>query len=136
MLYLIAEAAVFPSLYEPFGIVALEAMAAGTPVVVADSGGLAEIVTHEQDGLCAITGSADSLADQVLRILTDKNLARELSAKAYRKVVEHFDWRVIADKTISVYESIVAASRMQQWGGRGPWMQKIRPMLRTKGAIS
>jgi glycosyltransferase involved in cell wall biosynthesis len=115
LLYQIADAAVFPSLYEPFGIVALEAMASGTPLVVSDSGGLAEIVNHNEDGLYAITGSANSVADQILRILNDKELAGRLSANGERKVKDYYDWHVIAGKTMGVYESVIQASRSQPW---------------------
>jgi len=122
MLYLIASVAVFPSLYEPFGIVALEAMAAGTPVVVSDSGGLAEIVKHEGDGLHAITGSASSLADQILRILKNDFLAKKLRENALQKIKTMYDWRVIARKTIDVYETVVQENSARLRGtGHTSW---------------
>lgn len=116
LLYLISDVAVFPSLYEPFGIVALEAMAAGTPVVVSDSGGLAEIINNNEDGLWAITGSANSLADQILRILQNDVLARKLRDNALNKVRKQYDWHVIADKTISIYKSVLGDSKRESWG--------------------
>ncbi len=114
MLYLIADAAVFPSLYEPFGIVVLESMAADTPVVVSDSGGLAEIVEHEVDGLYAITGSANSLADQILRILQNDLLAKKLRENALSKVQNLYDWQVIANQTVEVYETVTRENLCQQ----------------------
>ena len=138
MLYLIADVAVFPSLYEPFGIVVLEAMAAGTPVVVSDSGGLAEIVEHEVDGLYAITGSANSLADQVLSILKNDVLARRLRENALQKVQKRYDWRVIAGKTLEVYESVIRENQAQQRGiSRLPWTSLVKkPGHRSKEVIS
>lgn len=71
---LLAEAAltVIPSYYEPFGLVALEAMQAGCPVVVADSGGLAELVDHMVEGRKAIPGDVNSLATQIVDALRDQ----------------------------------------------------------------
>lgn len=129
MLYLTADVAVFPSLYEPFGIVALEAMAAGTPVVVSDNGGLAEIVENEVDGLYAITGSAESLADRVLEILFNPGLAKRLSDKAYQKVCQKFDWQVIAAKTLEVYQGVLRESRRT---GFMPISLENRPWGRSK----
>ena len=139
MLYLAANAAVFPSLYEPFGIVALESMAAGTPVIVSDSGGLAEIVEHEVDGLHATTGSANSLADQILRILKSDLLAKKLRENALQKVKNLYDWRVIANKTIEVYETVTRENRTrQQDAGRLLWTSSRAKKMgqRGKGVIS
>ncbi|RYD05650.1 hypothetical protein N752_07075 [Desulforamulus aquiferis] len=71
-LYHFADVAVFPSLYEPFGIVALEAMATRTPVVVSDSGGLGEIINHKINGMKFYTGNPNSLADSILHCLMDQ----------------------------------------------------------------
>ena len=83
-LYQASSVAVFPSLYEPFGIVALEAMAANVPVVVADNGGLSEIVEHGVDGLKCYTGNAISLADQVVTILQNDRFGHRLADKIGR----------------------------------------------------
>ena len=107
-----AAVAVFPSLYEPFGIVALEAMAAGAPVVVSDVGGLADIIHHEQDGLTAINGDAHSFAIQVSRILTDIALAKRL-AEAAKAEVLRYDWRLLAVATIDVYETVLKAKESE-----------------------
>ena len=81
-LYHLADAAVFPSRYEPFGLVALEAMAGGAPVIVSDVGGFAETVRHEVNGLTFYAGNANSLADCIIRLLNDKPLARRLVERA------------------------------------------------------
>ena len=73
-IYKCADIAVFPSTYEPFGIVALEAMLAGVPTVVSDIGGLNEIVEHGVNGMKSYAGNPNSIADSVLNLLYDKQL--------------------------------------------------------------
>lgn len=107
-LYRSSDVAVFPSIYEPFGIVALEAMAAGVSIVVSDTGGLSEIVNHGIDGLKAIQGNADSLANSILTLLKDKKLAKYLAKNASVKVKNEFSWHTIAEKTLSVYEEVIS----------------------------
>ncbi|MCL6610755.1 MAG: DUF1957 domain-containing protein [Peptococcaceae bacterium] len=110
---LLAEAsvAVFPSIYEPFGIVALEAMAAGTPVLVSDTGGLAEIISHGIDGLKVPPGRPDLLARYVVELLDRPDLARRFGRKAYRKVVSRYDWNQIAFETVRVYIEVLRRDR-------------------------
>jgi len=100
-------AAAFPSLYEPFGIVALEAMAAGVPVVVSDTGGLSEIITHGVDGYKAPPGREDLLAYYLSELLVNDLLANELCRQAWRKVLTLYDWRYIAAATREVYGELV-----------------------------
>lgn len=102
-LYHLADAAVFPSRYEPFGLVALEAMAGGAPVIVSDVGGFAETVRHEVNGLTFYAGNANSLADCIIRLLNDKPLARRLVERAAVELVEKFDWKQIAQRTVESY---------------------------------
>lgn len=114
-LYSWADAAVIPSLYEPFGIVALEAMAARAPVVLSDTGGLSEIVDHRVDGLKAYTGNSQSLADMIIWMLTDRNMAEIMKQKAFEKVLKHYDWHQIAAQTREVYRDILNAKRTVTW---------------------
>ncbi|TLM99386.1 glycosyltransferase family 4 protein, partial [bacterium] len=114
-LYREATVAVFPSLYEPFGIVALEGMAARTPVVVADAGGLREIVHHGVDGLKCYVGSADSLADNIMTVFRDPDLARRMMENGYKKVRDEFSWDSIARQTSSVYWDVIDESRGSGW---------------------
>ncbi|WP_258360739.1 glycosyltransferase family 4 protein [Moorella sulfitireducens] len=117
-LYRAARVAVFPSLYEPFGIVALEAMAAGTPVVASETGGLAEIITHGVDGMRAFPGNAGSLADNILAVLKDEALAGRLRANGLRLVTEVYDWENIARRTAGVYEEVYSQYRRTSWPER------------------
>ncbi|TDA70103.1 MAG: DUF1957 domain-containing protein [Clostridia bacterium] len=104
-----AEICVFPSLYEPFGIVALEAMAAGRPVVAAASGGLAEIITHGQDGLLFPPGKAPALAAALIQLLDEPELARYLGRQGREKVKRLYNWDDIARATQEVYSLAVTA---------------------------
>lgn len=106
-LYQLADCAVFPSRYEPFGIVALEAMAGQAPVIVSDVGGFAETVEHEVNGLTFYAGNTNSLADSILRILGDKELARKLNERAWSDIVDKFDWKQIARETIKAYSEAI-----------------------------
>lgn len=114
-LYSWSDVAVFPSLYEPFGIVALEAMAARTPVIVADCGGISEIVKDGEDGLKANTGSSHSLAQNVLAILKDPRLGDQLKENAYSRVLNEFNWQNIARQTAEVYREVQEAHRSAPW---------------------
>lgn len=118
-LYAISSVAVFPSLYEPFGIVALEAMAADTPVVAADTGGLSEIITHGENGLKAYPGNANSLANNIVRLLTDDVYAAQIKTRAKELVEEVYDWRVIAGNTTALYDNILKEYRRSPWSRQG-----------------
>ncbi|HML03816.1 MAG TPA: glycosyltransferase family 4 protein [Candidatus Bathyarchaeia archaeon] len=109
--YQASDAAVFPSLYEPFGIAALEAMAARTPVIVSDTGGLAEIVEHEKTGIKVFPDNSDSLAWGILRVLQNPTVGDRIRKNAYQRVVKEYDWNEIAEKTIKVYESAMTRGR-------------------------
>ncbi|MBS7647496.1 MAG: glycosyltransferase family 4 protein [Candidatus Bathyarchaeia archaeon] len=102
-----ADVSVVPSLFEPFGIVALEAMAAKSPVVVSDTGGLSEIVEHDVTGVKVYANNPDSLAWGVVRVLLDEDYANKLRENAYRMVVEKFNWRKISRQTKDVYERVL-----------------------------
>lgn len=114
-LYRNAAVSVFPSLYEPFGIVALEAMVMGTPLIVSSCGGLDEIVDHEKEALKAHTGDAGSLTEQVCRILGDAELAALLAEKAYQKAMRDYSWNKVAARTAEVYGEIVLSPENREW---------------------
>ena len=106
-IYKCADVAVFPSTYEPFGIVALEGMLAGVPTVVSDIGGLNEIVDHGINGMKSYAGNPNSLADSVLTLLYDGQLASNVAKKAKQKVKEEFNWTKIAQDTHYIYEKAI-----------------------------
>ena len=102
--------AVFPSLYEPFGIVAIEAMALGCPVVVSDVGGLGEIVKHAHNGVTIYPNNADSVAWGVTHILSNPKRAQEYAIEAFSDVEELYSWARIARLTRGVYRRVVERS--------------------------
>jgi glycosyltransferase involved in cell wall biosynthesis len=104
--YHVADVACFPSLYEPFGIVALEAMAAKTPVVVSDAGGLPEVVENGVTGTTTYAGNANSLADGVLSVLHDPRRAHQMAVTAYERVQSVFNWNHIAEQTTETYNRV------------------------------
>ncbi len=102
-LYRIADLCVVPSIYEPFGLVALEAMASGCPCIVADTGGLREVVPHgERVGLRFNGGDAEHLGFMIERLLVDRELRERLVVEASEHVLR-FDWEDIAQRTREVY---------------------------------
>jgi len=104
-LYKVADVIVVPSRYEPFGLVALEAMASGCPCVVADTGGLREVVPHEQAGLRFTPGDKAQLAALIERVLQDDDLRAGLAAQASEHVLA-FDWSQVAQQVLGIYESL------------------------------
>jgi glycogen(starch) synthase len=101
-LYRIADLTVVPSIYEPFGLVALEAMASGCPCIVADTGGLREVVPNEHVGLRFESRDPVSLAGMMERVLSDDALRDRLVAEASEHVLR-FDWADIARQTAEIY---------------------------------
>jgi len=105
-LYRIADVCVVPSIYEPFGLVALEAMASGCPCIVADTGGLREVVPHEDVGLRFRSRDPEALAEVAIRVLSDDELGRRLVAEAHEHV-RRFDWADVAERTAGVYADLL-----------------------------
>ncbi|MEZ4487424.1 MAG: glycosyltransferase family 4 protein [Cyanobacteriota/Melainabacteria group bacterium] len=106
-LYKIADIVAIPSLYEPFGIVALEAMAAQVPAVVSDVGGLRDFVVHMETGVTTYAGNSQSLAWGLLEVLRNPDLAEKLRKNALDSVHNIYNWKVISQKTHAVYKEVV-----------------------------
>jgi glycogen(starch) synthase len=104
-LYRIADVCVVPSIYEPFGLVALEAMASGCPCIVADTGGLREVVPHDEAGLRFRPRDPQALAEVAARVLSDDELGRRLVAEAYEHL-RRFDWFDVAERTAALYADL------------------------------
>jgi glycosyltransferase involved in cell wall biosynthesis len=105
----VADCAVFPSLYEPFGIVALESFASHVPVVVSDAGGLPEVVRHSQTGIVTWKNNSDSLAWGILEVLRNPSYSKWLTDNAYSELSQRFYWPRLATQTLAVYEMAVAS---------------------------
>ena len=106
-MYKCADVAVFPSTYEPFGIVALEGMLSGTPVVVSDVGGLNEIVQHGENGMKSYAGNPNSLADSIISLLYDPALCMKVAKNAKAKVKAEYNWQKIAQDTHFAYQKAI-----------------------------
>lgn len=123
---LYSHAAVFvcPSIYEPFGIINLEAMACGTPVVATAVGGIKEVVVPQETGLLvplvhpcpenhqpqAATELARDLAQGINTLLSDPEKRRSMGIKARQRVEALFSWRQVARQTLDFYQEIIEAT--------------------------
>nr|MDT0659704.1 glycosyltransferase family 4 protein [Micromonospora sp. DSM 115978] len=112
------DATVVPSLYEPFGMVALEAAAAGAPLAVAATGGLAEIVEPGVTGVTFPHSDPDALAGAVSSLLTDEVFARRVARRARTMVSERYGWTTIAGATAAGYAAAIrdVAAGTSRWG--------------------
>jgi glycosyltransferase involved in cell wall biosynthesis len=111
----IADCAVFPSLYEPFGIVALESFAARVPVVVSDTGGFPEVVKHSKTGIVTHTNNPDSLAWGILEVLKNPGYAQWLVDNAYEDLNRRFNWTNLAQQTEDVYKRVIKEKLKTEW---------------------
>jgi glycogen(starch) synthase len=118
-LYRIADLCVVPSIYEPFGLVALEAMASGCPCIVADTGGLREVVPlGERVGLRFHGGDAEHLGVMIERLLVDEELRDRLVTEASEHVLR-FDWDDVARRTRAIYSSVSTITPRREGIRRG-----------------
>ena len=113
-MYKCADVAVFPSTYEPFGIVALEAMLAGVPTVVSDVGGLNEIVEHGVTGMKSYAGNPNSIADSILALLYDHQLGSNVAKNAKAEVRKQYNWNKIAQDTHFVYQKAICQTMAER----------------------
>jgi glycogen(starch) synthase len=113
-----------PSIYEPFGLVALEAAAAGTPLVVANVGGLRELVDHGRTGMHFSPEDVAGLAGAVTAVLSDQVAARRM-AKAARAALADYSWDQIAERTAAVYERAGREERALQAGLAGRTLPRL-----------
>ncbi len=120
--YTAADVCVIPSHYEPFGLVAIEAMACGTPVVASDVGGLKFTVVPEATGLLVPAKDEAAFADAIERILTDDLWAQQMRTQAVTRVQDNFSWTGVAVQLSDLYRSLLARSILQ------PAMLRMAPV--------
>ena len=113
-MYKCADIAVFPSTYEPFGIVAIESMLSGVPTVVTDIGGLNEIVEHGVTGMKSYAGNSNSLADSILALLFDHKLCDSIVKNAKQKVKTQYNWTKIAQDTHFTYQKAICETMAER----------------------
>lgn len=102
-----ADVMVVPSIYEPFGIVALEGMAAGVPVVASQVGGLTEVVEHDRTGVFVYPRNPESIAWGITRVLSDSGYADWLVKNGLEAVHKTYSWEAVAKRTAKVYKDLV-----------------------------
>jgi glycogen synthase len=116
-----------PSVYEPFGIINLEAMACERPVVASAVGGIPEVVVPGRTGLLVPPADPGALADALNRLLRDRALARRMGLAGRQRAEAHFSWSSIAATTRRVYEQLLEEK------GRRRRAAVSRPRLRQGG---
>jgi D-inositol-3-phosphate glycosyltransferase len=112
--YAAADVCVVPSHYEPFGLVAIEAMACGTPVVASNVGGLKFTVISEETGLLVSPQDVAGFAAAIDRILIDELWARKLRRLAPVRVSQNFSWGGVAIQLSDLYRRLLASSIMDE----------------------
>jgi D-inositol-3-phosphate glycosyltransferase len=115
--YSAAEAVVIPSQYESFGMVALEAMACGTPVVASQIGGLAYLVQDGKTGFTVPVDEPEALADRLTTLLLDSELRKKMGNQAV-EVAQDYAWNKIATRLLALYKDILMTSASNQAGNR------------------
>ncbi len=103
-----ASCVVIPSLYEPFGIVALEGMAAGAPTIAARTGGLAEIIEGTDAGMLFEPGNHHELAECIADVLADPAAADLMRANAATLLRKTYTWDAVATETVQVYRTALS----------------------------
>ncbi|MDR0965816.1 MAG: glycogen synthase [Myxococcales bacterium] len=96
-----------PSVYEPFGIINLEAMACERPVVASAVGGIQEVVVPGETGFLVPPADPKALAESINKVLRDPEMARRMGLAGRQRVVDHFSWSSIAEKTVAMYRELV-----------------------------
>ena len=137
-MYKCADVSVFPSTYEPFGIVALEAMLAGVPTVVSDVGGLNEIIDHGVNGMKSYAGNPNSLADSILALLLNPALCDSVTKKAKAKVKEEYNWAKIAQDTHFIYQKAICQTMAERQAAQieQEKAKKAKKAKNTEGEIT
>ncbi|MEW6230219.1 MAG: glycogen synthase, partial [Bacillota bacterium] len=107
-LYTHARVFCCPSIYEPFGIINLEAMACETPVVASAVGGIVEVVVNGETGFLVEPGDPQALAHAINTLLQNENLARSFGKAGRRRAEQHFSWESIARQTRALYREVAA----------------------------
>jgi glycogen(starch) synthase len=107
LLYSSCDLFVLPSRLEGLGIVVLEAMAAGKPIIATNAGGIPELIESGQNGILIDTGEDEELASAIIKVLSDKSLAKAIGENNREKVREHYSWEVAARKAEHLYSDLI-----------------------------
>ncbi|RLC48025.1 MAG: hypothetical protein DRH57_02995 [Candidatus Cloacimonadota bacterium] len=102
-----AELFVLPSIFEPFGMTALEAMACGTPVIASKFGGIRNVISSGKNGILIDPSKTEEFANAMIKLLKDKNLSKNLGREGYMTIHKYYSWEAIADTHIAFYERFI-----------------------------
>ena len=100
------DLAVFPSIYEPFGLAAAEALAIGVPTIVSNTGGLQGLVENQSTGFYMEPGNETSLAHTIKFIIENEQLSKEIAERGKLAIETNFSWKQNAQKTEAVYNDV------------------------------
>lgn len=114
----LADLFLLPSWHESFGLVALEAMSSGVPVVASQEGGTREVITHGLDGFLAAPDDVEEMVRLGLEVLTNPGRAAAMKEAGRRTAVERFSPSLAVDRYLALYEDVLS--------GRGPRSEKSR----------
>lgn len=116
-LYQIVDAVIIPSLYEPFGFVALEAMALGCPVIASNVGGLGEVIQNQHNGLSIVPNSPESIIEAVNQLFNNSAATQQRRLNALHDIDTNYRWDKIAAQIAGLYASLIGTQRQELWVG-------------------
>jgi D-inositol-3-phosphate glycosyltransferase len=125
--YAVADMVVMPSHYESFGMVALEAMAMGTPVIASEVGGLAHLIQHTINGFHVPSRDPEALAERILQLLQAPALRQQLGDHAW-VYAQQYAWEKIVGCMLNVYQGVLPAAT-------APSLPTVEPMLAASACI-
>ena len=102
-----ADLFVLPSIYEPFGMTALEAMACGRPVIASKFGGIKNAISSGENGVLIDPSNPQEFAGAMIELLTDKKLSESMGKAGHKTIHKHFSWEIIAERYIAFYDGFV-----------------------------
>ncbi|MFA6568408.1 MAG: glycosyltransferase family 4 protein [Victivallales bacterium] len=126
-LYCAADIFVLPTLIETFGMVLVEAMAAGLPIVTTDAPGVRDVISDGVNGLKSPVGDPNAIAGLIAQIIRDKALSCKLSENSIRHSREFYDWEIVCEQYLDLYQDVVAPRR-ENWTLAGQMREnKVKP---------
>ncbi|MFQ5452661.1 MAG: glycosyltransferase family 4 protein, partial [Candidatus Zixiibacteriota bacterium] len=108
-----AKLFVLPSVFEPFGMTALEAMACSTPVVASKFGGIRNVITSGENGLLVDAHNQGEFAEAMIRLLKDQSLAEKMGKDGYRTIIDSYSWEAIAERHLNFYNKYIKICSVQ-----------------------
>ena len=111
-LYATADVYVLPTLIETFGMVLVEAMAAGLPIVTTDAPGVCDVIDGDVTGIKTPVGNVELMADKIIELFKDATLIERLSSNALKQALSSYDWDFVTNQYIAFYEAVAHSNKM------------------------